>query len=81
MGMVNHITHRISSLYGGARGYNGGLKNWNLVVLFFYSSSFRGRYFTFEPLNVRISYGWSYFRNWELVFVTVVIFLCSFAGI
>lgn len=35
MGMVNHITHRISSLYGGAGGFKG------LVVLFgFVSSSF-----------------------------------------
>lgn len=34
MGMVNHITHRISSLYGGAGGFN----DWDLVVLLLFFS-------------------------------------------
>lgn len=30
MGMVNHITHRISSFYGGAEGYNG--EGFNFIL-------------------------------------------------
>lgn len=74
MGMVNHITHRISSLYGGAGGCNEGFKGleFGSFIRFF---CLQGWYFIFElPPMFVFSTGSLTPATVNYFFVTVVMF-------